>query len=451
VNATASSLASSSVPSPDSEVKLEDEMTRFKMWCGNLGAHQTGPPSLDHRLREAPHLHDQVIRLLRDLTESLDNVLSVVDPANHPQDNPDATTEAFPSEDSESFPEGLDDTDSEDSFSETSSTSPISTLYDDIKVPVDCLLRLSVAIANPAPHERHRKLGAGKEADVTFREKFDVDYVKDKFPGIAPDLAEALGKSITRRRQFFKYREAHHTRLAEGLETTTPNIAVQEGNQTHDDTGRTEIVPQTVASSLPGHLRSLTEVDPRAGIIDEDLRSDTGISQTSYATSAGFIQDMLSGQTPPPPLRVPPLPAAAESGVFECPLCYRMITASSPSACATSLETFALTLVCFQSVSRLTQTLTVAIAGRPMSHSFIGDHGDVRSCVTRTHSLPKPLSRNILDANTCRMRLMSSSRPSQHMERGRLLLIRLTHAQFATIHCPGRSSISNMSVDISSR
>jgi len=332
VNATASSLASSSVPSPDSEVKLEDEMTRFKMWCGNLGAHQTGPPSLDHRLREAPHLHDQVIRLLRDLTESLDNVLSVVDPANHPQDNPDATTEAFPSEDSESFPEGLDDTDSEDSFSETSSTSPISTLYDDIKVPVDCLLRLSVAIANPAPHERHRKLGAGKEADVTFREKFDVDYVKDKFPGIAPDLAEALGKSITRRRQFFKYREAHHTRLAEGLETTTPNIAVQEGNQTHDDTGRTEIVPQTVASSLPGHLRSLTEVDPRAGIIDEDLRSDTGISQTSYATSAGFIQDMLSGQTPPPPLRVPPLPAAAESGVFECPLCYRMITASSPSA-----------------------------------------------------------------------------------------------------------------------
>ncbi|RBQ77989.1 hypothetical protein FVER14953_09429 [Fusarium verticillioides] len=40
---------------------LENENIRFKMWAGNLGAHQSGPASLDHRLREAPHIQEQVL------------------------------------------------------------------------------------------------------------------------------------------------------------------------------------------------------------------------------------------------------------------------------------------------------------------------------------------------------------------------------------------------------
>jgi hypothetical protein len=52
-----------------------NEITRFKMWAGNLAAHQSDPASLDHRLREASHLQEQVIYLLKDISESIQDVL----------------------------------------------------------------------------------------------------------------------------------------------------------------------------------------------------------------------------------------------------------------------------------------------------------------------------------------------------------------------------------------
>lgn len=293
--------------------KFENEQTRFKMWAGNLGAHQSGRASLDYRLREAPHIHEQIINLLIDLSESLQEALD-----GHQTPSP---------------PDNLDQL-SEDSFtdSEDDDTPPqdrLSTLYNDIKEVIDCLLRLSVATANPAPHERVRVLGAGHFEDVSFRRTYDIGYVQDKFPNMPTELAEILGKALTRRRQFFKYREAHHAKLASGLET------IHDGHSREKDTSRTEIVSKTVASSLPEHLKTLRDIDLKACVFDEDNRSDTMMSQTSYATSAGFLAGDLDGQTqkPPPPLRVPPLPAAAEEGEpFECPFCYRMVSASTRAA-----------------------------------------------------------------------------------------------------------------------
>ncbi|KAL6353696.1 hypothetical protein LRP88_13009 [Fusarium phalaenopsidis] len=304
---------------------FDNEITRFKMWAGNLAAHQSGPASLDYRLREAPHLQEQVIYLLKDISESLQDVLALVShepPSWHrSQHNAVDEDETASSEGSldQGSEGGLTDSDDDDDSPETG----LSTLFTDVGEAIDCLLRLSVAIANPAPHDRFRKLGAGPSEDVSFYEMHDIGYVRDKFPKISAGLAEILGKSITRRRQFFKYREAHHSRLVAGLDSL-PREA---------DTSHTEVIPKTVASSLPEHLKALNG-DPGAGVIDEDGRSEMGMSQTSYATSAGFLAEELNGhiQTPPPPLKVPPLPHAAERGTFECPFCYRMISASTWAA-----------------------------------------------------------------------------------------------------------------------
>lgn len=302
--------------------KFEDEMTRFKMWAGNLGAHQAGRASLDHRLREAPHLQEQVIYLLKDLSESLQDAVAMAiheQPSWHKASPPNADEDNTKALD-DSSDSGFTDSDEED----ISPEARLSTIYTDVGEAIDCLLRLSVAIANPAPHERVRKLSTSE--DISFYEKYDINYVRDKFPKMSDELAGVLGKSITRRRQFFKYREAHHARLAEGLEVMALDTEV--------DTSRTEIVPKTVASSLPDHLKKLTNVDLRTDVIDEDGRSEMGMSQTSYATSAGFLAEDVDGQMkePPPPLKVPPLPAAAERGSFECPFCYRMVSASSSGA-----------------------------------------------------------------------------------------------------------------------
>ncbi|KAH6844729.1 hypothetical protein B0I37DRAFT_167460 [Chaetomium sp. MPI-CAGE-AT-0009] len=298
--------------------RFEDESTRFKMWVGNLGAHQCGRASLDYRLREAPHLQEQVIYLLKDLSESLVDALQLADTAAQCSGFDDA--KSLPAQDKleQSIEDGFTDSDDE----EASPQSDLATLGDDVKEAIDCLLRLSVAIANPAPHERLRVGSAGPFEDVSFRETYDIGYVQDKFPKMDPALARVLGKGITRRRQFFKYREAHHAKLAAGL-----GRLAHDGNA--EGTGQTEIVPNTVASSLPDHLKALGTI-----VLDEDKRSETGMSRTSYATSAGFVPGEVDGQAlePSPPPKVPSLPEAAKRGSFECPFCYRMVSASTRAA-----------------------------------------------------------------------------------------------------------------------
>ena len=55
-----------------SEAALEDELGRFRVWVGNSGAHQRSRVSLDHRLREASHVHATLAQLLWDLKKALD-------------------------------------------------------------------------------------------------------------------------------------------------------------------------------------------------------------------------------------------------------------------------------------------------------------------------------------------------------------------------------------------
>lgn len=327
------------VPKPPP--RFEDESTRFKMWAGNLGAHQSGRASLDYRLREAPHLHDQVIYLLEDLSQSLQDALQMVNSESEPEPETEPETRPMGAADGNKHrtpslqsDDGLDQS-SEDSFTDSVDNDVpfkdrLTGLYVDVKEAIDCLLRLSVAIANPVPHERVRILGVGPREDISFRETYDIGYVQDKFPAISAELATYLGKALTRRRQFFKYREAHRARLASGLDMDWETTE-------HGDTSRTEVVPKTVASPLPEHLKTLKDVDPRTNLFDQDNRSDAGISQTSYATSAEFLASDLDGgqarhMKPPPPLRVPPRPAGPEHQTFECPFCYRIVFASTRAA-----------------------------------------------------------------------------------------------------------------------
>ena len=51
---------------------INDELARFKLWSGNIGAHRMGRSSLDHRLRDSSRLREQVARLLDELATSLD-------------------------------------------------------------------------------------------------------------------------------------------------------------------------------------------------------------------------------------------------------------------------------------------------------------------------------------------------------------------------------------------
>lgn len=57
--------------------KVSEELGRLRVWAGNFGAHrkQTDRLSLDHRLREAPDLHQSVRNHLVNISETIEEGL----------------------------------------------------------------------------------------------------------------------------------------------------------------------------------------------------------------------------------------------------------------------------------------------------------------------------------------------------------------------------------------
>ncbi|KAK3361288.1 hypothetical protein B0T24DRAFT_652984 [Lasiosphaeria ovina] len=217
--------------------KLRDEQTRFKVWSGNIGAHRTGTSSLDYRLRDASHIKNQVASLLRDLNGLLKDTAVIAS-------------------------------------GERSRLSP----------PPHATIR------NPAPHDRYV---SAKLTDTSYFKPFDVQHVYSKFEGIHPWRAERLGKAVSRKRQYLKYRQTHHEKLSFGLDE-------------HGQPGQHNAT--IVISALD---------QPTIAVLEDD-RSDAGVSQTSYATSMAAGSERLS---------VPPLPNEAQRGPFQCPFCFMMIVA----------------------------------------------------------------------------------------------------------------------------
>ncbi|KAL6408889.1 hypothetical protein AUP68_07837 [Ilyonectria robusta] len=166
---------------------------------------------------------------------------------------------------------------------------------------VNCLLRLSMTIANPTPHDQF-KSKAGMDA-VQYYERWNLQHVGEKFPSAEHMVARRLAKAMAQRRQYFTYREEHANRLSEGLDGT------EAGEHS-----------TTIASSLPEHLKDGSNVTTNDLSGLDDGRSET--SGTSYTPSSPDSHHP----------RVPPIPKEYADGPFKCPFCHTIIAVDTRSA-----------------------------------------------------------------------------------------------------------------------
>jgi hypothetical protein len=283
---------------------INDELGRLRLWSGNVGAHRSGGASLDYKLREASHIRGRVIELLQSLGLVLQDLTTLV------------TGERTPWED-------LSDSDSESDssdggeYSEQSPTTEAEQLACNIAEINTCLMRLSMAIRNPAPHDQFIH-SAHIKAD--HFEPFDIDHVRGKFPHAQEYLVLRLGKAIFRRRQYLNYREIHRKKLGHGLE---PQSQSTEHNDSYTipptEQAPSEHVESTLASSLPEAIKATSSVSE----LDENDYYEDTLSQTSY-TSSTYDSAKLCP---------PPLPQHGRDGApFECPLCYRLTSVRQADA-----------------------------------------------------------------------------------------------------------------------
>lgn len=201
--------------------------------------------------------------------------------------------------------EALDATDDElAKYFQEEDCSAVDQVLGDIGHILDCLLRLSAVIRNPAPHDQFRSR-VGAEA-MPYYEEWDTKHVVEKYANVSTTIAERLGRAMALRRQYFKYREDHANRLAEGLDT---EVNMDDPDQSEKAT--------TVASPLPEHLKDLGK-EGKSATLDiatlDDTRSEA--SGTSYAPST-FGSDGL---------RIPPMPKGYGEGPVRCPFCHMWIS-----------------------------------------------------------------------------------------------------------------------------
>ncbi|KAK8868941.1 hypothetical protein PGQ11_007519 [Apiospora arundinis] len=248
----------------DLKPSLEDQNARFKVYIKNMGADRTGKGSLEFRLRDSSNIRMAV-------NNFLDSLLSLLDDAANLLRNPEVSEDL----------EDLDrSTDMEDIILHIGRT-------------ITSLMRLSIAIQSSAPHRRFVQ-----SHDTRVYQKVDIDHVSEKYRKSDKQLQQRLGKANSYRRQYLKYREDHHNRIAHGSDADTE-------------------AQSTVASSISQGLNSEALGLEQLSLGYEDPAGEFSSQSTIYdASQFGF----------------PKIPPMSKHGPFECPFCYMIIVADSQKA-----------------------------------------------------------------------------------------------------------------------
>ena len=208
------------------EETLQDEIGRFRVWVGNLGALQKGHSSLDYRLRDSPVSSTNTLKLLKELETNVNEAYAVVSGARLPYEEqapPDLTEDDDNDDGFFSAEEEEDDDDDEDSSCDEPRTE-LQMRFTEIVDIIDNLYKLSVRIRTPGLRSRSLKASSYTQKDPeTGVDIFDMYAAQDlkhvqelvshlRQPYASDDtqeeqdfLIKRLSASVTLRRRHFKY------------------------------------------------------------------------------------------------------------------------------------------------------------------------------------------------------------------------------------------------------
>ena len=197
----------------------------------------------------------------------------------------------------------------------------------DIHDIISSLYEISLMLRDPAPRDRFLKLAA---IDVSYFEPWDTMHIEHKFPKAHSILIERLARANSKRRQYFKYLEKHHDKLALGSHADVvheePRKMMKEpsvSGRSRSDKPVVEIGPRSIAASTP---TTIATKDTQTTIAtfrpdEQDIYVDDTLSETSSAASEG-VSAATELQIPVPPQ------TAVDGDPFECPYCFEMMKIS---------------------------------------------------------------------------------------------------------------------------
>jgi len=234
----------------------------------------------------------------------------------------------------------ISDSDEDDASTpeETAQTSDLDQLFTAIKTANSSLMKLSMVIRNSPARDDYLKAASRYPFDA----KYDIGHVKEKHGGAKRSrdwLLERLGKAITRRRQYLKYREEHHAKLARDWENTTVE-EIQEKATVADMDAPPMSTANAAEDKLPEGTIALTKVTKATTYVENktmieqdgvDLDQGSFGSQTSYEPTV--VSEAVHKLSVPPPPNMAFEDVPFEFGEpFQCPYCYMEVTVKNKTA-----------------------------------------------------------------------------------------------------------------------
>jgi hypothetical protein len=168
----------------------------------------------------------------------------------------------------------------------------------------------------------------------------DPQHVWEKFQGAPDYLIERLGKSNSRRRQLLKYHKRHKDIIIGHQEFSLENtIPVNTAQMTDEHQNQPDVLaiieepqleshPGTIgaaSSAVPTHTTLSTIVNSPTGPDFMETDSDTGQSNTSFASSASGVKRL---SIPPPSDKN----IVFDGRAFQCNYCFSIVKIKSRKA-----------------------------------------------------------------------------------------------------------------------
>ncbi|KAF5001849.1 hypothetical protein FDECE_10838 [Fusarium decemcellulare] len=308
---------------------IESQHGKFRVWCGNLGAFQSGFASLDYRLREASAMNANVTTLLQQLESALSESNDVISGKRLPFE------EQLPPSDSSDLDESTDGSEDED---DSGHRNEIAMRMSSIHSILDDLYRLGHKIRDPNMRPKSNKAALLEAKDPesgvelfqefsTFDERHIMETINQLRQGRETPVAyvdylpRRLAAAITRRRKHFRYWERHSMKLAQShiKSTTIQEVPPPEntGSQPKPHSRPATHVEETgkenpKQSSTPSAIPTETDATPYDAAHDDMTERGTVVSVASTALDV----DGKGVELPGPP------PEALEGESFTCPYCF---------------------------------------------------------------------------------------------------------------------------------
>lgn len=323
-----------------SVLAVEDQVGRFRLWAGNIGAFQEGRSSLDYRLRDAKFMAQNVQRLLDSLQVAAGKGIPFTISQRHLRSQmrltniiatDAASTPSPPIKDAErsgSLPSDYET--SSDSSGGADLVIPAKTElaehYLTITEIIGRLFKLSIVIRSSSIQTAAATSASFVEKDeyssnvsVLF-EQYIVQRIVHHYPDLSPRIAERLSRAISRRRRQFMYQRRHRKKL--GRVPASVKYSSRNPAQITESGDAGLALPTSMAGVSDG---------PAPTVFHHSIISDTTASQyiprpeqTDTVSMKSF--SAASSDFKGSDIDIPPPVSPYNDEEFECPYCFFILS-----------------------------------------------------------------------------------------------------------------------------